>query len=96
MTDQELFTMVGIRPQPPTPRKKVKRSRHFPWVSAILLSLMVLCCLFAEVLMTKDPGYLDLEHFSTPPNGEFLFGTDSLGRDIFSGRGQFSGALSSL
>ncbi len=85
MTDQELFTMVGIRPQPPAPRKTAKRQKGFPRVSVILLSLIVLCCLFAEVFMTKDPMYLDLEHFSAPPNGEFLFGTDSLGRDIFSG-----------
>ena len=35
--------------------------------------------------MTKDPTYLDLEHFNVSPNAEFLFGTDTLGRDIFSG-----------
>jgi peptide/nickel transport system permease protein len=35
--------------------------------------------------MTKDPGYLDLKNFNVAPNGEFLFGTDTLGRDIFSG-----------
>ncbi len=85
MTDGELFTIVGIRPQPPTPQKGGKRRKDVPWISAILLSVLVLCCLLAEVLMTKDPMYLDLEHFSTPPNEEFLFGTDSLGRDIFSG-----------
>ena len=42
-------------------------------------------CLFAEVLMTKDPGYLDLKNCNAAPNAEFLFGTDTLGRDIFSG-----------
>ena len=85
MTDQELFTMVGIRPEPAAPKKKVRRLKGFPWVSVILLAVIVLCCLFAELLMTRDPGYLDLTHFDTAPNGEFLFGTDSLGRDIFSG-----------
>ena len=34
--------------------------------------------------MTKDPAYLDLEHSNTAPCREFLFGTDTLGRDIFS------------
>ena len=85
MTEKELFTMVGIRPQPPAAPKRGKKSGDFPWVSVVLLGIIFLCCLFAEVLMTKDPGYLDLDHFSIPPNGEFLFGTDSLGRDIFSG-----------
>ena len=35
--------------------------------------------------MTKDPTYLGLKNFNVAPNGEFLFGTDTLGRDIFSG-----------
>ena len=85
MTEQELFTMVGIRPEPATPPKKVRRLEGFPWISVILMSGIVLCCLFAEVIMTKDPGYLDLKHFNVAPSAEFLFGTDTLGRDIFSG-----------
>ena len=85
MTDQELFTVVGIRPEPAAPEKKINRFRDFPWISVILLSIIVLCCLFAEVLMTKDPSYLDLKNYNVAPNTEFLFGTDTLGRDIFSG-----------
>ena len=85
MTEKELFTMVGIREEPPKPVKKANRLAGFPWVSVILFGLIVLCCLFAEILMTKDPTYLDLKNFNIAPNGEFLFGTDTLGRDIFSG-----------
>ena len=85
MTEQELFTMVGIRPEPPVPKKKVRRLKGFPWISVILMAAIVLCCLFAEGIMTKDPSYLDLKNFNVAPNGEFLFGTDTLGRDIFSG-----------
>ena len=85
MTEQELFTMVGIRPEPPAPKQKVRRLQGFPWISAILMAAIVLCCLFAEGIMTKDPGYLDLKNFNVAPNAEFLFGTDTLGRDIFSG-----------
>ena len=85
MTEEKLFTMVGIRPEPPAQPKKVRRLKGFPWISVILMAVIVLCCLFAEVIMTKDPGYLDLKNFNVAPNGEFLFGTDTLGRDIFSG-----------
>ena len=85
MTEQELFTMVGILPEPPAPQKKVRRLKGFPWISVILMAAIVLCCLFAEVIMTKDPSYLDLKNFNAAPNAEFLFGTDTLGRDIFSG-----------
>ena len=85
MTEQELFTIVGIRPEAAAPPKKVKRRKGFPWVSSVLMATIILCCLLAEVLMTKDPGYLDLDNFNAAPNAEFLFGTDTLGRDIFSG-----------
>ena len=85
MTEEKLFTMVGIRPEPAAPKKKVSRLKGFPWISVILMSGIILCCLFAEVLMTKDPSYLDLKNYNVAPNAEFLFGTDTLGRDIFSG-----------
>ena len=85
MTEKELFTMVGIRSEAAAPQKKVSRLKGFPWVSVVLMGAIVLCCLFAEVLMTKDPSYLDLKNFNVAPNAEFLFGTDTLGRDIFSG-----------
>ena len=85
MNNQELFTMVGIREEPTKPAKKVSRMEGFPWISVILCGAIVLCCLFAEVLMTKDPTYLDLRNYNVAPNAEFLFGTDTLGRDIFSG-----------
>lgn len=85
MTDSELFTRVGIRPEPTVVAKKAKNRERLPLVSLLLLAAIVVCCLGAEVLMTKDPTYLDLENCNVAPNAEFLFGTDSLGRDIFSG-----------
>ena len=85
MTRQDLFTLVGIREEAPKPAPKMSRMKDFPWISVILLGAIVLCCMFAEVLMTKDPAYLNLENFNVAPNSEFLFGTDTLGRDIFSG-----------
>lgn len=85
MTEQELFIQVGIRPVAEPAPIKQKRLAGFPWVSIVILGLIVVCCLFAEVLMTKSPTYLDLMNCNVAPNAEFLFGTDTLGRDIFSG-----------
>lgn len=85
MTEEQLFTQVGIRPQLEAPTEKKKKRNDFPWVSAILLIVIAGCCMAAELLMTKDPTYLDLLNYNKAPNREFLFGTDSLGRDIFSG-----------
>ncbi len=79
------FTIVGIRPQATSPKTKVHRQTGFPWFSVVLTAVIVLGCMLAEALMTKDPAYLDLKNFNVAPNREFLFGTDALGRDIFSG-----------
>lgn len=85
MTKQELFTMVGVRPEPATAPVKIRRFAGFPWVSGGLLAAIVLGCLLAGVISARDPAYLDLQNCSVAPGGEFLFGTDTLGRDIFSG-----------
>ena len=50
-----------------------------------VLAVIVLGCLACDLLMTHDPTYLDLAHCSEAPNGTFFFGTDALGRDLFSG-----------
>ena len=82
---ENLFSVVGIRPEAPHIPEKKRRLDGFPWLSAAVLAAIVLCCLLAELIMTRDPAYLDLAHCSQAPNAQFLFGTDSLGRDIFSG-----------
>ncbi len=82
---KELFIFKGLPAEKPE-REVYKKSsrRDVPWLSIGILAIIVLGCLFAEVIMTKDPVFLDLEHYSVAPNREFLFGTDTLGRDIFS------------
>lgn len=76
------FRLVGIRPQEaaaPTPKPRQKR----PVLSFAVLALLVLGCLAAPLIAPGDPGYLDLLHTSQSPGGEFLFGTDAMGRDLF-------------
>lgn len=79
------FAQVGIRPIPAKPLEKPRRRKNFPWVSAVILAAIIICCLFAEQLSPHKPGYMDLQNCNLAPNSEFLFGTDSLGRDLFSG-----------
>lgn len=64
--------------------KKEKRFRTAAVVSALLLFLIIAGCCCCDFIITKDPTYLDLRNYNTPPCREFLFGTDSMGRDIFS------------
>ncbi len=82
--DSDAFQVVGIRRMPQQEAEKTKRHRNKPMLSAVLLFVIVAGCLCCELVMTKDPLYLDLSNCTVPPNAEFFFGTDTLGRDIFS------------
>jgi peptide/nickel transport system permease protein len=50
----------------------------------LLLLLFVVCAVFAPVLAPRDPAQLDLNARLLPPSHAHFFGTDELGRDIFS------------
>ncbi|WP_420391873.1 ABC transporter permease [Acuticoccus sp.] len=49
-----------------------------------ILSVMVLTALFAPWIATHNPGLLDPLNRLKPPGAENWFGTDHLGRDVFS------------
>lgn len=79
------FSIVGARSAPPpAPRKAPAWYRGKPLVCMGLLLLIVGGCLGCELFLPKDPAYMDLAHCSAAPCREFLFGTDAMGRDIFS------------
>lgn len=84
MTDTS-FEIVGrcAVEEAKKPAKK-KWYQGKPVISILILAAVFLGCLFAEVLMTKDPTYMDLVNYNKAPDREFLFGTDTMGRDIFS------------
>lgn len=84
MTDTA-FEIVGqrdIQEEQPSPKKKWYQGK--PVLSAGILAVILIGCFFAEAVMTKDPSYMDLLNYNKAPDGEFLFGTDTMGRDIFS------------
>ncbi len=58
--------------------------KKIPVPSLLVLTIIVILCFACELIMTKDPLYMDLSHCSEAPGKEFLFGTDTMGRDIFS------------
>ena len=84
MTDAS-FEIVGAHAvEKNVPIEKKKWFQGKPMVSVVLLLIVFLGCLFAEAIMTKDPSYMDLLNYNKAPGKEFLFGTDTMGRDIFS------------
>ncbi|MCQ2496259.1 MAG: ABC transporter permease [Lachnospiraceae bacterium] len=62
----------------------MKKKNRLPIASLVILGLIVLGCLMADMISVKDPSYLDLANYTKAPSKEFIFGTDTLGRDIFS------------
>lgn len=53
-------------------------------VSGLILLVMVLGAFLAPVLPLADPTFLDPVRRLQPPSGDFWFGSDDGGRDIFS------------
>lgn len=54
------------------------------WAAAVVLTLFALAAVFAPVLAPHDPASIHLSGRLLPPGNGHLFGTDELGRDIFS------------
>ena len=82
---ERAFELTGIHNiQETVPEKKKKWYQGKPMVSVAILLLIVLGCVCVEWIMTKDPTYMDLLNYNKAPDREFLFGTDTMGRDIFS------------
>lgn len=52
-------------------------------IGLTVVSVFVFCAVFAPIITGHDPYDIDLENKELPPSGENLFGTDNLGRDIF-------------
>lgn len=83
--NEDSFRLVGILEVPQAAAKEKQAwYQGKPLPAAGFLLLLVLGCTFCEGFIPKDPAYMDLENFSLPPGGDFWFGTDTMGRDIFS------------
>ncbi|WP_337000494.1 MULTISPECIES: ABC transporter permease [unclassified Microbacterium] len=62
------------------PRRRIALAS---WVPLALLALIVLACVLAPIIAPYDPSAQSSDRFAGP-SGAHLFGTDELGRDLFS------------
>ncbi|MFG0216744.1 ABC transporter permease [Brevibacillus porteri] len=53
-------------------------------IGAVIILGLILVAIFAPLIAPFDPNAQDYNKILIPPDGEHLFGTDDLGRDIFS------------
>lgn len=78
------FVQVGIRPVA-TPREKSRKwYQGKPVAAAVVFAVIFVGCLICDLFLPKDPSYMDLYNTNRAPCAEFWFGTDIMGRDIFS------------
>lgn len=87
MSDNSSFTLVGAgyRQHRPQTRRvgPRERLRGKPVLPLLVFAAVALGCVFIPLFMAHDPADFHLGNLNQAPNGEFWFGTDSLGRDIF-------------
>ncbi|QRI66721.1 ABC transporter permease (plasmid) [Shinella sp. PSBB067] len=65
-------------------RNIFSRLRGLPWLTISPVVFLVIVAVFAPLLMIYDPGAQDYNAILTGPSAQHFFGTDYLGRDIFS------------
>ena len=81
-----------VAPSEPVPPRSVASrllGRPLAAFGLLVIALVVIAALFADWVAPYDPGEqffegLTIEGAPLPPNGQFLFGTDLLGRDLLS------------
>ncbi len=79
-----------------TAPKKVKKESQFvavckriatnptALVGFIILLIIVMACALANFIAPYEPTYMDYAHMLEAPSAAHIFGTDALGRDMFS------------
>ena len=50
----------------------------------VVISVLIVLAVFAPLIATQDPYLQDLQAVLQPPSGAHFFGTDEVGRDVFS------------
>lgn len=64
--------------------KRFVRTQPLGVASLALILIFTLAAIFADVLAPHDPVHQYRQNFLAAPSGEFLMGTDDMGRDVFS------------
>ena len=106
-----LFEIIGANQNPETMGvKEVSqagilrklRIKRFPIAAAAVLLLIIIGCVFCGLFTGEDPFRMELTYINAAPDRSHIFGTDTLGRDIWSiiwyggRRSLFIGAFATL
>jgi peptide/nickel transport system permease protein len=86
MAEQTLTLQGGIMPAKATRNRITYHMRRYPsfWIGVLMLAAFAVMIFFAPVVATTDPNKQDIVKRLKPPSAQALFGTDELGRDVYS------------
>lgn len=86
MTAASATSVAAVRPTTSISGTVLRVARHNPLAAAgvVLVAIFTIFALFAPWLAPQDPAHLDLAARLARPSAAHWFGTDELGRDIFS------------
>lgn len=73
--------LITLRPRPESQIEKAA-GKYRIWL--IIFIVIVVACFAAPFLPIQDPLEVNLGNVLKPPSAEHFFGTDNLGRDVFS------------
>ena len=105
MRNDQLFTLAGRRPFAKASQQQISKGRipkSFPRAATIVLLLILAGCIFCGLFTGEDPFRMELTQINQAPSAAHIFGTDTLGRDIFTliwyggRRSLFIGAFATL
>lgn len=65
-------------------KKYLQPHEKKPTAAIAILAVIIIGCLTCDLFIPYDPGRMMLDQISQPPTGAHIFGTDTLGRDLFS------------
>lgn len=63
---------------------RMARRQPLGVAGGFIVLVMILMAVFADVIAPHDPTAMNYGAFAVPPSAEYWFGTDPLGRDVFS------------
>ncbi|TMV44006.1 ABC transporter permease [Paenibacillus mesophilus] len=83
--DAAVTTTAAVKPVLPRNRAWARfKQNKLAVISLFIMATLILLALFAPLIATHDPAEQDLLNRLKPPSADHWFGTDDLGRDLFS------------
>ncbi len=77
------FALVGINNKNDDFKRPILNKEKRPYISLIIITIICFGCIISHFIPNINASYMNIDKINMEPCKESLFGTDSMGRDIF-------------